>query len=107
MFGKEISNTRVHNHQLEHRVAVVAQPKHRFPIIFRVKIDFHFVVAANRLLLNFLDLEAKLLDYLGKGENLGFNSHNHVKFATFKIFVDFVAVLEYCAQSNPLSTFLE
>ena len=107
VFGKEITYTWVHNHQLKHRVAVIAQSKHRFPIIFRVKVDFHFVVAANRLLLNLLNWEAKLLYNLGKGKNLWLNCHNHVHLASFKILVDRVAVLEDCAQTNPLSTFLE
>jgi hypothetical protein len=35
-------------------------------------------VAANWLLLDLFYLKAKLLDYLGEGEDLWFNSHHHV-----------------------------
>ncbi len=63
-------------------------------------------MSANRLLFDLLNLEAKLLDDLGECENLRFDCHNHVYFASFQILIDLVAVCENSAQPNPLSAFL-
>lgn len=65
MLSQQIANTAVHYQLLHQCIAIIAEAKYRFLILFWIKNYFHFIVAAFWLFFHFLDFKSKLLNNFG------------------------------------------